>query len=578
MVDGVPLRVAYLDAGMIYRDANREFLAFIGKTREEVIGHHVRDVLGPVIEGRYLDFKPFIDRGEVARFKGWTDYQGHGQRFLQVAAVPFAPPGIDRPGYLTFSRDLTELKSAEAASEAQRAALAEREELFRSVVVSALDAVIVMDDQGVARLPVELTITETRAAGHRLFVSHLRDLTEHKRLDQEMREGRERLHQVEKLSAMGSLLAGVAHELNNPLAIAVAQSTLLVERAQDPDVKTRAERIRAAADRCGRIVKSFLAMARQKPPKREPMDIAEAIQTALEVVGYGLRSAGVEVTLDIAPLPPVMGDRDLLGQVFSNLFINAQQALITRPLPRRIHVTGAVGQGQVVLTIADNGPGLPDAIRTRIFEPYFTTKAVEVGTGIGLSISRNVIEGHGGTIALAPGSGDFPGAVFRIALPQAAGAAAPQPAKAAPAPALRILVVDDEPDVAASLGEVLEGDGHAVVLESSAERALQRLASGGFDAIFTDLRMPGMDGADLALAVLRDHPDLQGRVVVLTGDSVAGYAHLEAKGLTGHIVLEKPFTPEDIRSLVRQRFARNPATSRLPEPPSAADHAATPDA
>ncbi len=625
MVDGVPLRVVYLDADLIYRDANREFLTFMGLSSDDLIGRHVRDVLGADVERQYLGIAPLMARGEIGRFDGWIAYKDQGERYLQVAILPFTAPGEERPGYLTFTRDLTELKAAEQASEAQRAALAEREELFRAVVVSALDAIVVMDDQGIARefnpaaqaifgytaaeavgqkvadlivppeahaahshgmdrylasgephvigkrieveamrkggarLPVELTVTEMLAGGRRLFVSHLRDMTEAKRLDREMRDGRERLHQVEKLSAMGSLLAGVAHELNNPLAIAVAQSTLLVERAESPDVRNRAERIRAAADRCGRIVKSFLAMARQKPPHREAMDLAEAVEAALEVVGYGLRSAGIQISRDLAGLPPINGDRDLLGQVFSNLLINAQQVLTTRTLPRRIDIRGWVEGEFVVLQIADNGPGVPEAIRTRIFEPYFTTKAVEVGTGIGLSISRNVIEGHGGSISLVPGTADLPGACFEIRLP----VAPPLPAAAADAASqplrpLRALIVDDEPDVAEVLGEILESDGHQIVLEGSAEAALARLAAlpgaSGFDVIFTDLRMPGMDGADLALAVARDHPGLADRVVLMTGDSVAGPDHAARKGLVDPLILEKPFLPKDVRALLKTLF------------------------
>ncbi|QYZ70705.1 PAS domain S-box protein [Neotabrizicola shimadae] len=614
MVDGVPLRVVYLDAGLIYRDANREFLEFIGRSRDEVIGAHVRDVLGPEVEAQYQSIAPMIRRGQIGRFEGWIAYKDQGRRFLQVSILPFRAPGEAEPGYLTFTRDLTDLKEAEQEAEANLAALAEREDRYRSVVVSALDGIIVMNDAGVttefnpaaeamfgypaseaigqkvgdlivptearhahnhgmdrylvsgvphvigkrieveamrrdgSRLPVELTVTEMQSEGRRIFVSHLRDLTEPKRLEREMQEGRERLHQVEKLSAMGSLLAGVAHELNNPLAIAVAQSTLLVDKAPDDATRQRAERIRAAAERCGRIVKSFLAMARQKPPQRERLDLPDVIHAALDVVGYSLRSAGVEVETRLpAGLPAVSADRDLLGQVFSNILVNAQQALTSRPMPRLLRITARAEGAEVLVRIEDNGPGVSDAVRHRIFDPYFTTKAVEVGTGIGLSISRNVIETHGGTIGL--GTGDLPGACFDIRLP----ALPPEPAAeaaGAQAPALgqarRILIVDDEPDVAASLAEMLEGRGHAVTTVATSATALDLLRSMPFDALFTDLRMPGMDGAELALRATELRPGLLGHVVLMTGDTVAGPARTAELGLSDIVVLEKPFLPDDV--------------------------------
>lgn len=622
MVDGVPLRVVYLDADLIYRDANREFLSFVGLTRAAVIGAHVRDILGAEVEAQYRGIESLIRRGGIGRFEGWIAYKDQGPRFLQVSILPFRAEGATLPGYLTFTRDLTELKMAEQEAEANLAALAEREERYRSVLLSALDGIIVMDDTGVtlefnpaaqaifgwteaeavgrkvgdlivpptvrhahdtgmdrylatgeahvigkrievegrrkdgSLLPVELTVTEMRAEGRRIFISHLRDLTEAKRLEREMQEGRDRLHQVEKLSAMGSLLAGVAHELNNPLAIAVAQSTLLVDKAPDDATRARAERIRAAADRCGRIVKSFLAMARQKPPQRERLDLGDVVRGSLEVVGYSLRSAGVEVDLDLPPLPAVDADRDLLGQVFSNLLINAQQALTTRPVPRFIRVSGRAEGAEVVLRFEDNGLGVPEAVQHRIFDPYFTTKAVEVGTGIGLSISRNVIEAHGGTIGL--GQGSLPGACFEIRLPRAPDRAADGRTAAedeAAGPARRILVVDDEPDVAGSLAEMLEMRGHRVTVVESSATALDLIRAVPFDAVFTDLRMPVMDGAELALKAVEIAPALAGRVVVMTGDTVAGPARIHELGLRGALVLEKPFLPEDVGKVLTDLFA-----------------------
>lgn len=398
--------------------------------------------------------------------------------------------------------------------------------------------------------PAEISVLRVGSGTHALFAAYIRDLTEQRNAKADHEAQQERIHQTEKLSAMGSLLAGVAHELNNPLAILVTQATLLREKAPTPDVARRAERIHAAAQRAGRIVKSFLAMARQKPPVRSATDLNGVIEGAVEFVGYGLRSAGIAVDLDLAPdLPPVNADRDLMGQVFANVLINAQQALADRAEPRRIAITSRVHDGSVLTEFSDNGGGIAESIRERIFEPYFTTKPVGAGTGIGLSVSKNVVSGHGGTIEALP----VPeGARIRITLP----AFTPKPASRARDTrdaGLRILVVDDEIDVAESLGELMDILGHRAVVMSSPMDALDRVKQQDFDAVFTDLRMPGMSGVSLRQAIKAVDPELAGKTVIMTGDTVANLgAETGAAAAPDGLVLEKPFTADTIRGLLDQ--------------------------
>ena len=624
MIDGVPLRAVYVDAGYVYRDANREFLAFVGLTLEQLVGRRVGEVLGPEVEQQYVDLTPRIRGGETARWEGWIDYIAQGRRYLQVSILPYAGGGDGSVGFLTFTRDLTELKNAESEAASSVEALAASEALHRSIVVSALDGIIVIDEQGITRefnpaaeamfgrratevvgrpiceviippsmrsahrdgmerylstgrarvigrrievtavdergveMPVELTVTEVSQNGRRLFTSHIRDLREQKRLAQEIEEGRDRLHQVEKLTAMGSLLASVAHELNNPLAIVIAQATLLVDKAEDDGTRKRAERIRAAADRCGRIVKSFLAMARQKPPRREALDLADVVRSSLEMIGYGLRSAGIDVEVAFAPdLPRIMADRDLMSQVVSNIILNAQQALMERPLPRRIEIDGRRDGDRLVLRMADNGPGVPAEIAARIFDPYFTTKAAGVGTGIGLSISRSIIEAHGGELALEARPGG--GAAFEVRLPVAPGTEAATAANGSGdgVVALEVLVVDDEIDVGESLGEIIETLGHRVRVVEGAAAALALVESGArIDVIFTDLRMPGFDGVDLIDGITTLRPDLAERVIIVTGDSVAGPMRLARLGRDDLVTLEKPFGTDEVRGALARVLKR----------------------
>lgn len=397
----------------------------------------------------------------------------------------------------------------------------------------------------------ELTITEVRLPERRLFTAHLRDLTQQHAAAAEIEAQRVRLHQVEKLSAMGSLLAGVAHELNNPLAILLAQATLLRDGAATPELQRRAERIHAAAERSGRIVKSFLAMARQEAPRRAPVRLAAVVDAAVELTAYGARSAGIALTVEHDPaLPPLQADRDLLGQVVANLLVNAQQALQDRPEPRRVAVRTRREDGGAVIEVADNGPGVPPGLAARIFEPYFTTKPAGAGTGIGLAICRNVVESHGGRVALetAPGGG----ARFRVWLPcEPAEKEAEDALPDGPAVGLSIMVVDDEADVAASLAEMLEAQGHRVTVLDSGRAALEAARAGRFDAVFADLRMPGMDGASLRRALLAELPQLGARTVLVTGDTVLGAPAARA-GQERVPVLEKPFSREEVRAALEE--------------------------
>ena len=462
-------------------------------------------------------------------------------------------PGAERmfgcPAQDALGRDVADLLISD------RLAKQEQDALRRLITGSEKQSIGVRRDIEAQRLdgrpfPAEIAIVPVGVSGKTILAAYIRDLTEQKASAEAIKNQQQRINQIEKLSAMGSLLAGVAHELNNPLAILMAQATLLqdMEPAPPPAIKTRADRIYAAAQRSGRIVKSFLAMARQKPPVREPTKIQDVIAGALELTGYGLRSAGIEVTKDFPPdIPVISGDPDLLGQVFTNLLINAQQILQDRPHPRRIRIAIRWRGDQLIIDFADSGPGIPPDVAERIFEPYFTTKPVGVGTGIGLSICRNVIEAHGGRIVLVRES---PGAHFRITLPlKTADAAGPSSAPAARERHLAILIVDDEEDVASSLAEMMESQGHEVVVCDSGESALEIARDHPFDVVFTDLRMPGMNGIELRDALDAIRPGIKGRTIIMTGDTVLGVQAI-ADDKDTLFVLEKPFTSADVQMML----------------------------
>ena len=243
------------------------------------------------------------------------------------------------------------------------------------------------------------------------------DITEKKRSAEELAQQREALYQREKLAALGSLLAGVAHELNNPLAVVVARAVLLEEQG-DPSTRVKAAKIRTAAERCARIVRTFLGMARQQPPERGPVVIDEVVTAVLDMTAYAMRTSGIEVKQDRSDdLPPILADADQLHQVLLNLLVNAQQALQDQPAPRRIALCTRYDRAanEVCITVSDNGPGIPEPLRARVFEPYFTTKPTGIGTGVGLAVSLGIVEAHGGklTVESPPGGG----AKFIMTLP-----------------------------------------------------------------------------------------------------------------------------------------------------------------
>jgi PAS domain S-box-containing protein len=382
-----------------------------------------------------------------------------------------------------------------------------------------------------------------------------RDTTERRRAEEEIARQREALHQQEKLSALGSLLAGVAHELNNPLAVIIARAVMLEEDVREPALAVSVARLRTAAERCAKIVKTFLAMARQKPRERRPVQLEAVIEAGLDMLSYGLRADGVEVTRDMAPdLPAVSADEDQLHQVFLNLLVNAQQALREAPPPRRILVTATREAGLVRVDVADTGPGVPAALRARIFEPFFTTKPVGSGTGLGLSVCHGIITAYDGTIeaGLRPGGG----ALFTVRLPAApegATPAAPAPAADAGPPPARILVVDDEPEVLAAVEEVLGRDGHVVELASGGREALRLLEDRAFDLVISDLRMPEGDGRELHRELASRHPDLARRMLFFTGDTL-GVAASELADVDRDALIEKPVEPAALRRAVRRRL------------------------
>jgi len=385
--------------------------------------------------------------------------------------------------------------------------------------------------------------------GDEALVSSFVDLTEKKHAEAEIARQRDALHQAEKLNALGSLLANVAHELNNPLSVVVGYATMQLDFSTDPKSRERAETIHAAAERCARIVRTFLAMARQKREVRGPVQINQVIESALEIAGYGLRTADVKLEMQLDPdSPDILGDGDQLTLVFMNLIINAQHALQDQEGAKSLKISTGRDQQTCWAEFADNGLGVDGEIVQRIFDPFFTTKPQGVGTGIGLSVCHSIVSAHDGEITVA--SSLKGGALFRVNLPVMEAAVLTQTgwleAKAQPKLQGRILVVEDEPEIAEMIAEMLAQDGHQVSIAHSGRAALKKVEGAMPDLIVSDVRMPGLGGPDLHRILSDRNPEIAKRLLFVTGDTLA-FDLGDFFERTGLPLLEKPLEPEVLR-------------------------------
>jgi PAS domain S-box-containing protein len=400
----------------------------------------------------------------------------------------------------------------------------------------------------------EVFVKRATIGGQERILALARDITEKKRSEEELARQRESLYQREKLAALGSLLAGVAHELNNPLSVVVARAVLLEEQAHPP-TRAAALKIRIAAERCARIVRTFLAMARQQQPERGAVAINDVVSAVLDMTGYTLRTSSVEVMLDLAKdVPAILADADQLHQVLLNLIINAQQALQDQAGPRRIRITSRFDpvSNQIRINVEDNGPGIPEHLRARVFEPYFTTKPTGIGTGVGLAVSYGIVDAHGGSLTVdCPAHG---GSIFTIVLPVGTVDAIGvdfRPCGEESASLRNVLIVDDEAEIRETLADILKGARHRVVTVDSGREALERMAAEHYDVILTDIRMPDFDGRALYREIERRWPEQASRVVFVTGDTLASTLR-EFVVESGRPVIEKPFLPSDVRRLVAE--------------------------
>ncbi|MCH8993793.1 MAG: response regulator [Chloroflexi bacterium] len=375
----------------------------------------------------------------------------------------------------------------------------------------------------------------------------LRDVTEERLMQ-------ERLLQSEKMVSVGQLVSGVAHELNNPLTGIMGFAQLLLARELDERTRRDVGTIHTEAERASKIVQNLLSFARRKRAEKELANLNVLLERVLELRIYDLRVKNIELELDLDPkLPETMVDTDQIQQVFLNVIINAEQAMLAGHGRGTLKVRSRREKDVVCLTFQDDGPGLDQETLRRIFDPFFTTKDTGEGTGLGLTLSYGIIDEHGGRIWAESQPGR--GATFTIELPIVQGVGQPAgPEEAAPEPAITgrsILVVDDEESIQRLLGSILELDGHRVDTARNGREALKRIERQHYDMIITDIKMPDMDGRELYQRLLELDRDLAERTVFITGDTVSPDTRTFLEQVDNPC-LAKPFRVRDVRETIDQ--------------------------
>lgn len=392
-----------------------------------------------------------------------------------------------------------------------------------------------------------------------------RDITELKRLG-------EQLIQSEKLAAIGQMLAGVAHELNNPLTAILGVTELVREReGLDDSMKRQLDLTHRQARRAARIVQNLLEFSRPSQTPKKPVDINNILERTLQLHEHSLRRNAVEASFQpVEGLPNVVGDASQLIQVFLNLIINAEQAIREVRESGRIQIRAASLSNKVMITIQDDGSGIAPEALAKIFDPFYTTKRPGGGTGLGLSICIAILREHGGTIEAQslPAGGSAFTVTLPAVLPEQAEAdaelstrteavpAAPKQAQATIA-GRRVLVLDDEESIRSLLEEGLSLHGLRVVCAASANEAAELAVRENFDALLCDLNLGGMGGAgsgrEAAANVIKASGANKPLVIFMTGELAAAMDSRD--GFEGSAFLQKPFRIADVLNLLRESLA-----------------------
>jgi PAS domain S-box-containing protein len=447
---------------------------------------------------------------------------------------------------------------------------------------------------------VEVNAVGLHGPRHRFLgtVGVVQNLEKRKQEQARLQELGDRLQHAERLKELGQFIAGIAHELNNPLTSICGYTDLMLGQVNDPRLMTQLKTVAAESARAAQIVKELLLFARPQSVERTPVSVTQAVDRALSLKAQDLAGHAIQVEVRLAEqTPPALCDEAQLQQILLNLVTNAEHAMWEKKRGGRLIIAGrpiqsSDGRPWVELEVIDSGPGIPSEDRRRIFAPFFTKKKGGQGTGLGLAIVDRLIQENGGTIEVddAPGGG----ARFRLRLQAAdrpvASSSSPQQSAATPgrtatlppgegtpflattavphhtkADAPHIVVVEDERSIRYLISTVLAQEGYRVTVCENGHQGLQQvrqamsMREGSLECpdpavILSDFQMPGMNGRELFAELKKMPPDVIRRLVFITGDTMnTDITHLIEQ--TGNAALAKPFTPAQLIQTVRKALA-----------------------
>jgi signal transduction histidine kinase/CheY-like chemotaxis protein len=379
---------------------------------------------------------------------------------------------------------------------------------------------------------------------------------------QRLKTTQAQLVQSEKLSGIGEFVAGVAHELNNPLTTVMGFSELLKQADAKPEHQRFLDMIHKSAVRCQKIVQNLLSFARRHPPERKLSSLNDLVNGAVEFLQYQLRTSNIEVITQLAPdLPKALVDPHQIQQVFLNIINNARQAIEGHQPSGTIRISTELCGEFARILFKDNGPGISEANLSKVFDPFFTTKEAGKGTGLGLSLCYGMIKEHGGSITVHSPPGQ--GATFVIELPlaheaqaiQASAEVPPLDARQSPeGHGRKILVIDDEESILQMMRETLTLNGFEVDVARDGETALRQLEGQPYDLALCDWKMPGINGQQVYERVAISNPALAERIIFITGDVVSDKTQ-KFLGERKKICLSKPFSLAEFRAAIDRALA-----------------------
>ena len=393
------------------------------------------------------------------------------------------------------------------------------------------------------------------------YVHVARDVTAVKNAEAEQQRLKEKAELSSRLAAVGEMAAGIAHEINNPLTGVLGYAELMLSEDLPPELKEEVQIIADGSKRVAEIVKRLLTFARQTKPFKTSVSVSELIDNTLELRNYVLRTSGIEVITHYQPdLPWIVADAGQLQQVFLNLIVNAEHAIKKTGRPGRLTISADQIDNHIRIVFADDGPGINRDVLPKLFQPFFTTKAPGEGTGLGLSLSRSIIIEHGGSIDVSSEPGH--GAAFTIELPMNTDPEtdvdfeAIRTAEQSAGDFDSILVIDDEVSIQKFLRQSLSIGGRTVDLAANSEQSLELLKTKHYDAILMDLRMPGISGITLYTEIISKHPEMKGRIVVITGDALG----VDVKAFIAEHnldVMAKPFDQATVQQMIERILKNN---------------------